>query len=470
MPPLIAQRWHSVPKGIAGEAGDPRLERELGWSEGTIALLRWCFTRGMTRSDGLEADALPESVKCAARVFRRGIDCRDSGTKGSRDERDEAGAYRIDVIPGGGAGAKLPDPVLDTLRSDRFVVLDGRVASLWTSRLALQPGCLLSLDEHSKTLDSVADVLRAWRAAGAQKNWTIVGGGLLTDVAAFAADLVGIRPTFVPTTLLAMADACVGGKTGVNFPPWGKNQVGTFAFPERVVVWTGWLSTLPERELHAGGAECLKHALLTGDRTLFDELGSALHARSTEKLAELLPRVIRIKVDVVNEDPLETGKRAILNFGHTLGHALESLSQARTTGAATLLHGEAVALGMAYAAIASEKFGGLSKSDSNVIWRGIGASRCLMRSGDLARALGAKMLMAGDLWPELFNLMTGDKKNLSGKGARGDATSKRPKEVSLVLLSGFGQIAKSTDGGWTIPVGESDLAAAWLEFVARLPA
>jgi 3-dehydroquinate synthase len=145
-----------------------------------------------------------------------------------------------------------------------------------------------------------------------------------------------------------MIDSSVGGKTGVNFPPWGKNQVGLFHPPELVLISMPWLETLPERELKAGTAECLKHALI-GDRIdLWDKLICLATNLDWSKLRELIMDLVAVKAQIVARDPFEYGERAVLNLGHTLGHALESLSL-EVDGDAALKHGECVMIGLAYA-------------------------------------------------------------------------------------------------------------------------
>ena len=171
-----------------------------------------------------------------------------------------------------------------------------------------------------------------------------VGGGVVCDMGAFAASayMRGISFIHVPTTLLAQADAAIGGKAGVNFGGL-KNIIGTFAHPNVIFCDTAFLSTLPEREYISGFAEVIKHALVA-DASLFRSLsGKNLYALSAMELEDILHTSCKIKCDVVMEDVTENNKRKILNFGHTIGHAVEMASY--ETGN-SLLHGEAVAVGM----------------------------------------------------------------------------------------------------------------------------
>ncbi|NNE74332.1 MAG: 3-dehydroquinate synthase [Acidimicrobiales bacterium] len=196
--------------------------------------------------------------------------------------------------------------------------------------------------EPAKTLDTIGDLCSAFSRWGLTRNDVIValGGGVVTDVAGFAAASYhrGTRFVSVPTTLLGQIDAAIGGKTGVNLPE-GKNLVGAFWQPSAVLCDTETLQTLPPRELRAGMGELAKYHFLGGGR--LDEL----------PIDERVARCVEIKADVVVSDEREGGRRAILNYGHTLAHALE------TAGRYDLRHGEAVAVGLVYAAEVSARLG-----------------------------------------------------------------------------------------------------------------
>lgn len=236
-----------------------------------------------------------------------------------------------------------------------FVVTDANVSRLWggafhdalagrgfpsAATVVLAPG------EQNKRLAAVEEVLSSILGAGADRRAVVVGvgGGVVTDIAGFAAStlLRGVRWVAVPTTLLAMVDASVGGKTGVDLGA-AKNAVGTFHQPSAVVVGPSFLSTEAARGYTSGLAEVVKAACI-GDTALFDLLeraSDAVLARSPEVVEELLARSIGVKIDVVSRDEREAGDRALLNLGHTLGHALEAQG-----GFERLAHGEAVSLGM----------------------------------------------------------------------------------------------------------------------------
>jgi len=211
--------------------------------------------------------------------------------------------------------------------------------------------------ERFKTIRTLERVLKEMVESGADRRSVVValGGGVVGDVAGFAAAVYmrGIKCVQVPTTLLAMVDASVGGKTGVDLPS-GKNLVGAFHQPSMVVADLDALRTLPGRELRAGLAEVVKHGIIY-DQKLFDftlEKAASLLAGTPDAVEHVVQRSVEIKREVVQKDERESGLRAILNFGHTIGHAIESV-----TGYAQYKHGEAVAIGMVAEARLSEAIG-----------------------------------------------------------------------------------------------------------------
>jgi 3-dehydroquinate synthase len=214
-------------------------------------------------------------------------------------------------------------------------------------RVAIQ---VVPTGEKAKTIEALADLYNALGNAAVDRQGLIVGlgGGTVGDVAGFAAAtwMRGIRYLHVPTTLLAMVDSSIGGKTGINLPA-GKNMAGALHQPEAIFADLEYLSTLPAPEYRSAIAEIIKSALIA-DQPFCDWLSSnmnALVARSSTSLQYAVASTIAIKAAVVSKDPQEIGLRAILNYGHTVGHALE-----RALGYGVLPHGEAVAWGMEVAA------------------------------------------------------------------------------------------------------------------------
>jgi 3-dehydroquinate synthase len=217
--------------------------------------------------------------------------------------------------------------------------------------------------ERAKSLKSVQfcyDKLAAHRLE--RKSFIVaLGGGVVGDLAGFVAAtyLRGINFVQVPTTLLAQVDSSVGGKVGVNLTA-GKNLVGTFYQPRLVLCDLNTLRTLPEREFRAGLAEVIKYGIIC-DAQLFKRLERDLHIllkRDPKTLADVVARCCRIKAEVVGQDETENGLRAILNFGHTIGHGLEAIS-----GYGKYLHGEAISIGQVAAARLSARVLGLQEGD-----------------------------------------------------------------------------------------------------------
>lgn len=208
--------------------------------------------------------------------------------------------------------------------------------------------------ESAKNLAAVERTCE-WLAANGYDRGSVVvgiGGGASTDHTGFVAAIYlrGIAFTLCPTTLLAVVDASVGGKTGVDIPA-GKNLVGAFYQPKVVVADLGFFDTLAKREITAGMAEVVKAGLIA-DAALFDKLeADADGVMSPASLADVIASSVRVKIAVVSEDERESGRRAILNFGHTVGHAIEAASNYE------LLHGEAVSLGMVAALALGEARG-----------------------------------------------------------------------------------------------------------------
>ena len=250
------------------------------------------------------------------------------------------GERSYDVVVGHGAVAELPRLLPAGARRAAIVTQAGIDLEVGTGlveeRFELGPG------EEAKTLASVEALCRAWSRWGLTRSDVVVGvgGGVVTDVAGFAAAVYhrGVAVAHVATTLLGMVDAAIGGKTGVNLPE-GKNLVGAFWQPVGVVCDLDALATLPPRELRSGHGELAKYHFLTdADLDALD-------------LEDRVAAAVAIKAEVVAADEREGSRRAILNYGHTLAHALE------TGGRHELRHGEAVAIGLVYAAELAHRLG-----------------------------------------------------------------------------------------------------------------
>jgi 3-dehydroquinate synthase len=269
--------------------------------------------------------------------------------------------------PGAWATALTGNPLL--------VVTDDNVGPLYGRALAdALPGRRLQMvtvaaGEQTKTLAECAQLFAALAGLGAGRGATVValGGGVVGDLAGFAAAcwMRGIAHVQVPTTLLAMVDSAVGGKTAVNLPE-GKNLVGAFHQPAAVVADIDTLATLPAREFAAGLAEVVKYGAL-GDAAFFDWLeanADALLRHEPAALVHAIATSVRHKAGIVARDEHEAGERALLNFGHTFGHAIET-----ATGYDRYRHGEAVAIGMVQAARLSARLGLAPAADGDRLAR-----------------------------------------------------------------------------------------------------
>jgi len=324
----------------------------------------------------------------------------------------ELGARRYDVRIGAIAAADAAEAIADALGAVTgvAVLVDGsvgerspRVAPLVEALRARLPNVKrfdLRAGEACKTLAEIERTTEWLAEQGYDRRGAVVGvgGGAATDHAGFAAAvyLRGVRFALVPTTLLAMVDASVGGKTAVDLPA-GKNLVGAFHQPSAVVADLGFLDTLPAREVRAGLAEVVKCGFIA-DAPLLTILETASMVDGKlpiEVAAELVARAVRVKAEVVAEDETEGGRRAILNFGHTVGHALEAAS------GYDLLHGEAVGLGMLAA---------LSLGEA----RGLGTPALTARATALLARLGLPVDLRPRLSAEVLARVTVDKKRRGG--------------------------------------------------------
>lgn len=279
-----------------------------------------------------------------------------------------AGGYEVSVGPG--LLARAGEIAIAAARAHRYAVIsDTNVAPLYASRVLAQlrdagqavPLCTIPAGETSKTRETWASVTDRLLDATLGRDTTIValGGGVVCDLAGFVAAtfLRGVPVVHIPTTLLAMIDASIGGKTGVDTPS-GKNLVGSFHQPSAVVIDPEVLATLPLGELRSGIAEALKHGAIA-DAAYFDficrecpGLLAAIPARrDVLALHHVIEKSVRLKIGVVVADEREKGARKALNFGHTIGHAIETLS------AYSMRHGEAVGVGMLLEATAAERVG-----------------------------------------------------------------------------------------------------------------
>lgn len=343
------------------------------------------------------------------------------------------------IVTGRGVAGQLPALLRAHCPAHQYAVIaDHKVAELHgaglmasltgaglTARLFTFPS-----GEWNKTREQWGALSDQLLGAGFGRDSAVIafGGGVAGDLAGFVAAtyLRGIPWVQLPTTLLAMIDSSIGGKTGVDVPA-GKNLVGAFHQPSVVVTDIGYLGTLPRIQMASGVAEAIKHGVVR-DASYFASLEDAepILARDPEPLEALVRRSIEIKSSVVAEDEQEGGVRATLNFGHTVGHAVESLS------GFDLLHGEAVAIGMAVEARIAEACGVASA----------GLQRTIVAMLD-RYALPSTIPESLSI-ERLLEVMQADKKTRAGR-------------VRFALPKAIGAMAQSGDGAWTVEVAEQVL-------------
>lgn len=344
---------------------------------------------------------------------------------------------------GRGLLADLPRALGERCPAHTYAVIsDSRVAELYGSRvLKALRGAGLRADlftfpcgEWNKTRVTWTELTDALLAARVGRDGAVValGGGVTGDLAGFVAAtyLRGIPFVQVPTTLLAMLDAAIGGKTGVDVPA-GKNLVGAFHPPRFVLADVETLVTLPKAHVAGGMAEAIKHAVVA-DAAYLDAIladAAAIRARDIPALERVVTRSVAIKEEVVAADPRESGRRQVLNFGHTIAHAIEARS------GYALTHGEAVAIGMTAESVLAEALG--------VAEPGLAAA---VKSALEAFALPVTVpeeLAAGDL----LDTLQGDKKARAGT-------------VRFALPQRVGAMPQRADGAWTVEVASDAILHA----------
>jgi 3-dehydroquinate synthase len=261
--------------------------------------------------------------------------------------------------------------------------------------------------EENKDLEIVAQIWQTLTELGGTRKSLFInlGGGVITDMGGFIASTFkrGIDFINIPTTLLSMVDASVGGKTGIDFGGL-KNQIGSFAMPQLTLIDAAFLETLEEREFQSGMAEILKHGLIYSTQHW-----ESIRNFSADQILQIIQDSVQIKSEIVAQDPKESGLRKILNFGHTIGHALESFYLETEN---PLLHGEAIALGMLVESLLTFENEMISQAELDEIFDGI-------LNIFPAQPIDEKII------PALLELMKHDKKNVEGK-------------ISFSLLNGIG--------------------------------
>ncbi len=451
-PPMAAKSWRTWTQSDFAENSVSPNKNETMLTQTVEKALQKALKEHLPRSTGwlIEqslSNPTKEAIKIAANIYKRGVPY--STTKAEITPITLNGSYPIEI-------SDVNTSIIEAITGDNFLVVDQNVYNFHKVLFEKRKDALvLKLDEHSKNLKTVKNIINAWNQTRKSKTWCLVGGGILTDTAAFAASLCQCESEFLPTTLLAIADACVGGKTGVNFENFGKNLVGKFYFPRRVLAWSGWLASLDQRQLDAGAFECLKHFLLINDLKSAAMFAQIVVKKDLASIAARLPNIIKVKADVVEQDPAEIGQRAILNLGHTLGHAFEGVSQKFTTGKNTILHGEAVGVGMMFAAFLSTKLSGLSESDANARIDILKHVSDVNSKPKLKTFFGDKEPTSPEVIRELQQFIIQDKK----------ATDNSPGQSQWILFNSKGEVRGPSPKNWTYTLEMSSFPSLWVDFL-----
>ena len=333
-------------------------------------------------------------------------------------------SYFIDIgnglLDGMGATRTLPKASAAFIVTNETVgpLYGGQLANVLKNHYKYVHTVTLPDGEEFKTWQTLQKIFDALLEHGADRKTVLfaLGGGVVGDMTGFAAAsyMRGVPFIQAPTTLLSQVDSSVGGKTGINHP-LGKNMIGAFYQPQLVLADIDTLNTLPERELSAGLAEIIKHGTIYDAEyfTWLEQNMAALRARDAAALTHAIVRSCEIKAEVVAQDERESGLRAILNFGHTFGHAIEA-----GMGYGNWLHGEAVGAGMILAADLSHRLGQLSADE-------------LARIGALTEAAGLPIQPPRLGVDAMIEMMRLDKKSSAG-------------QIQFVLLDGIGKAKVQT--------------------------
>jgi 3-dehydroquinate synthetase len=425
-------------------------------------ILKLAFERRLPRTMKWSINRLParwrDAVIAAASIYKRGVDI-DWGKFHLMSESIGESWLQTEIFwltdfEGVVANGHCPRNIDFLLKSGvleregtLFVVDDG-VFRNWDIQHFGIDFFVLEATEKNKKVDGMIGLMRCFRS----KKYTRIigiGGGIVGDMSLFAASLMGVPCDLIPTTTLSLIDSSVGGKSGINVEGIGKNQVGQFYLPSRIFCSLEWLKTLPTMHVKAGLIEGLKHALLSGQVSLWDQLMDLLtHCEGgNQNLLNELQGVVSdlgsYKTQVCRVDLAEHGLRAVLNFGHTLGHAIESLMTNRNLEHmkgdgehCDMPHGYAVAMGMYYALLLGEKL----KVESTGGTMGLGKAR-----SDLRRLL-RDLRCAADFGPcpdplAIESMLVQDKKNVEQQ------------MIQWVLLQDFGSpVCDDENQKWTTRV------------------
>ncbi len=308
-----------------------------------LDILKQVFSLKLPRSSGISTDKMDEDIKLVSKIYKRGIPLKVQDTVYHPYEEYEGKTFSSNVI-----FRSFKEIESLVYSGDYFSIIDRNVPGFNNSGFN---GIRVDISESKKDLKYlkkylalIDDSLNKDNSI-LKKTWLLIGGGVLSDTFGFISYLYGTSFVIVPTSLCSMVDACLGGKTGINFSPYGKNQVGRFYFPESIMVSSKFIQTLSKNDIQSGYTEALKVALLEHDITLMDEIIDLYNKGYTDnsKLDSLIQRCLLIKKKFVEQDPIENKTRRALNLGHSIAHLLEQIIQ---SSRGYLSHGIAVGVGI----------------------------------------------------------------------------------------------------------------------------
>ncbi len=323
--PQDQYEWHEL------DFEEQILDNENNWPSGTVAAISTALALNLNRKCKWKYKSSMALAK-ASSIYKRGVSSRDNTSEFHK------GAYTVDF-------EEDESEIINIINSYDSLILDYNFYKNWKHLLESykKPLAVFELTEATKNLESFTKISKFIRSTKS-KSVGVFGGGILCDTGAFAAKENNVEFDLIPTTTLSMIDACIGGKCGVNFFPYGKNLIGLFAFPRKVIIYKKFLNSLRSREFKAGIYEGIKHCILSGDKELFKELIKSIETGQIDD--ESLRKVIKVKSDVIEKDANESSLRATLNLGHTLAHAIEAHAYDRHID---IMHGEAVLFGLLFA-------------------------------------------------------------------------------------------------------------------------
>ena len=418
-----------------------------------IKIINFALEKSLSRKCAWNISEIPQDLQSifitAASIYKRGV--KVIGQKNeSLATSPHSGSYQIHIVPG--IDQLFTQSFKKNILNSSFIIIDREIVTHWR-KLNIPYHVAFDASEMNKTPESVNGMVEKFLRLKNPSPWLVIGGGICCDTAAFACSFTKMPLTLIPTTLLSMIDSSIGGKTAVNIPFFGKNLIGSFYFPKEVFICPEFMNTLPEREFRSGMAEGIKHAMLTQNEQLFETTLTALK-KSPDFITPYLYDLIKVKADIVANDPTENHARVTLNLGHTLGHALESMSHQFSNHGQDLKHGEAVALGLCFALQLSKKIfskseQNLSKMQDKLLKSGVIVPRTILE--DIFNI----PLASEQFQQSLLSYIKNDKKNLN----------KNSEDLSQwILLSDLGIVAMNQNKH-LIPITEEIIISTWHDFI-----